>query len=251
MEIPPFSEPITITDIGYLIRTRLAHQTVMFPSQGARLLGYMAQPNDGDARDRLVQIANDWSETSGSAPFDLHKPQIHWGRVADLFNIHDDMHAMGGQKRRGGASIGKAKTVVANTQRRRGGSEANLSTSWSMYKDVAHVVAAAVIVSAEVRERIKVKPFGPSALPALQMQPSVLAIMLPELVLSLGLYFQDYGLRQIPYAREEPLLDAETLWRIPADMNVTPIPPPIRKLDEKARAALRDRRAGNRGKRRS
>jgi hypothetical protein len=251
MEILPFPEPITITDIEHLMRTRLAQQMMVFPAQGARLLGYMVHPNDGGARGRLIQTVNGWSEKSGYAPLDLHQAQIHWGRIADVFNIQHDMHAMGGQERRGGASIGKAKTVVANTQRHRGGSEANLATSWSMYKDVAHVVAAAVIVSAEVRERIKVRPFGPSALPALQMQPSVLAIMLPELVLSLGLYLQDYGLRQIPYAREEPMLDGETLWRIPGDMNVTPIPPPIRNIDEKGRAALRERRAGNRGKRHS
>jgi hypothetical protein len=98
---------------------------------------------------------------------------------------------------------------------------------------------------------MKIKSFGPLALPALQLlQPFVISMMLPELVLSLGLYLQDYGLRQIPYGREEPLLDPKSLWRIPSDVNVSPIPPPVRNIDEKGRAALRDRRAGNRGKRR-
>jgi hypothetical protein len=99
---------------------------------------------------------------------------------------------------------------------------------------------------------MKTKSFGSLALPALQLlQPFVISMMLPELVLSLGLYWQDYGLRQVPYGREEPLLDPESVWRIPSNINLTPLPPPPRNIDEKGRAALRERRAGNRGKRRS
>lgn len=252
MEIPPFPVPITITNIEHLMRTRLSQEVVRFPAQACRLVSYMAQPNDGEERQRLLNTVMGWSEAPKGIPLKRGQTQVDWARVADVLNVHHDMTEGGHQQHRAGASIGKAKTVISKTRRAHGRSEASQSESWARYKDVAHLATAAVIVAADAREKMKVKPFGPSALPALQLlQPFVISMMLPDLVLSLGLYLQDYGLRQVPYAREEPLLDPETLWRIPGDINLTPIPPPIRKIDKKGRAALRDRRAGNRGKRRS
>ncbi len=252
MDIPPFPESVAITDIEHLMRTRLSQQLVQRPAQACRLVAYMAQPNDDEERQRLLHTVMGWSEAPESTPLKLGQTQVDWGRVADIFNVHHDLTEGGHQKRRGGASVGKAKTVVLKTRRTRGRSEASQSESWASYKDVAHLASAAVIVAADARERLKIKAFGPLALPDLEfLQPFVISMMLPELVLSLGLYLQNYGLGQIAYGREEPLLDPESLWRIPGDINVTPIPPPIRNIDEKGRAALRDRRAGNRGKGRS
>ena len=48
--------------------------------------------------------------------------------------------------------------------------------------------------------------------------------------------------------RTEPALDPDTLWRIPADINVVPFPPPIRKLRPQDIVVLNNRRAGNRGR---
>jgi hypothetical protein len=43
-------------------------------------------------------------------------------------------------------------------------------------------------------------------------------------------------------------LDPETLWRIPPDINVAPLPPPARKIRSQDKVILNDRRAGNRGR---
>jgi hypothetical protein len=44
--------------------------------------------------------------------------------------------------------------------------------------------------------------------------------MFPELIIAVGLAFEKYGLAYVPKGGTEPMLDPETLWRIPADINV-------------------------------
>ena len=73
-------------------------------------------------------------------------------------------------------------------------------------------------------------------------------MLLPDFVLSVALFLQKYGLANVPHAREEPMLDPETLWRIRPDMNVAPLAPPVRKINRPGIAILNTRRAGNRGK---
>jgi hypothetical protein len=60
--------------------------------------------------------------------------------------------------------------------------------------------------------------------------------------------FERYGLGVESDARPEPVLDPDTLWRIPTDINVTPLPPPFRKLRPQDIVVLNNRRAGNRGR---
>jgi hypothetical protein len=48
--------------------------------------------------------------------------------------------------------------------------------------------------------------------------------------LAVGIELERLGLSVVPHARGEPTLDPETLWRIPPDINVAPLPPPIRKI---------------------
>jgi hypothetical protein len=71
---------------------------------------------------------------------------------------------------------------------------------------------------------------------------------MPDLVLAVALEFERLGLDVVPHARAEPTLDPETLWRIPPDINVVPLPPPARKIGGQDLAVLNERRAGNRGK---
>jgi hypothetical protein len=73
-------------------------------------------------------------------------------------------------------------------------------------------------------------------------------MLMPDFVLSVALSLQEYGLKNIPQSREQPTLDPETLWRVPPDMNVMPLPPPVRQIDSNGMAVLNARRAGNRGK---
>jgi hypothetical protein len=44
------------------------------------------------------------------------------------------------------------------------------------------------------------------------------------------------------------MFDPESLWRIPTDVNLTALEPPVRKITKTDRAVLKGRRAGNRGK---
>jgi hypothetical protein len=77
-----------------------------------------------------------------------------------------------------------------------------------------------------------------------------MVMLMPDLVLAAALEFKRYGLMQIQHVRTEPALDPdyETLWRIPPDMNIAPIPPPMRKLRGEGLAILNVRRARNRGR---
>ena len=92
------------------------------------------------------------------------------------------------------------------------------------------------------------KPFGESGLPSGQIQPFLIAMLMPDFVISLALSFQDYGLNSTPQSREQPMLAPETVWRIPPDVNVVAVPPPVRKVNSERIAILNARRAGNRGK---
>jgi hypothetical protein len=73
-------------------------------------------------------------------------------------------------------------------------------------------------------------------------------MLMPDFVISLALSFQEYGLSSIPQSREQPMLDPETLWRVPPDIGAVAVPPPVRKVDRTGITILNTRRAGNRGK---
>jgi hypothetical protein len=208
----------------------------------------MAWPNDPDARAASVALLQGWFEGSKVIPPRLRQIQSDWVRVADIFNLHCDLTAGGHQQRRGGPSIGKAIAVAAASIRARGAHAANLWRAWKGYKDVAHLVTAAAVISHEARRMARVKPFGESGLPFSQLQPFLIAMLMPDFVISLALSFQEYGLSSIPQSREQPMLDPETLWRVPPDIGAVAVPPPVRKVDRTGITILNTRRAGNRGK---
>lgn len=247
LEIPGFLKPIGIIDLEHTVRARLSQGTVMWPLQAIPPLGYMAHPNDPDARAALIETLEGWSAGSTVTPERIRQMQVEWARIGDIFNLHHDIKTGAHQERRGGASIGKAIALAAAQTKSRGSSEANLWQTWARYKDVAHLVAAATMVTADALERTKIKSFGDFGLSWSQLQPFLITMMLPDLVLSVGLHLQEYGLAHVPHGREEPMLDPETLWRIPDDINVRPMEPPVRKLNREAVQILGQRRAGNRG----
>jgi hypothetical protein len=137
---------------------------------------------------------------------------------------------------------------VAKKAISRGTGEPNLWRHWKKYKDVAHLVAAATFICKDVRIRSRGEPFGPFGLSPDQFQPFQMTMLMPDLVLAVALEFERFGLECLPYARSKPTFDPDTLWRIPPDINVAPIPPPRRPIKKGDLAILRDRRAGNRGK---
>jgi hypothetical protein len=75
-----------------------------------------------------------------------------------------------------------------------------------------------------------------------------MALLMPDLVLAVAMEFERLGLGLVSDSRAEPALDPDTLWRIPVDIKVVPVPPPVRKLRPEDIVVLNNRRAGNRGR---
>jgi hypothetical protein len=252
MEIPPFRRKIEIRDLNDLFRTRLSQKVVMWPAQAIPLLGYMCCPNDPAAREALLRTLRSWSQASEAMPPTLPKElgriQHDWLRVADILHIHYDLVKGHHQARRGGPSIGKSITLAATNANSCGTGAATLWKKWSVYKDVAHLVAAAALICAEARTRYCEKPLWPDGLSWSQFIPFQMTMLMPDLVLAVGLEFQRVGLSAVSHRRTEPMLDPAAVWRIPPDINVVPIPPPIRKIRAEDLVVLNHRRAGNRGK---
>lgn len=252
MEIPRFSRQIEILDLENFVRTRLSQTVVMWPDQAVPLLGYMCHPNDPEARDVFVRMLWRWPEGSEAAPpaipEKLNRIQHEWLRVADVFHHVCDLAGGQHQARRGGPSVGKAITLVAANAKSWGIKAANLWKIWRTYKDVAHLVTAAALICAEVDILCRKRPFGPSGLSGKEINPFQMAMLMPDFVLAVALEFERHGLGIVPHARTEPTLASETLWRIPSDINVVPLPPPIRKIRPQDLAILNNRRAGKRGK---
>jgi hypothetical protein len=251
MEIPPFPRTIEIPDLENLLRTRLSTTVVMWPDQAIPLLGCMCHPNDAAARDALVRTLWSWANASDDvppvAPDELRRIQANWLRVADIFHVYCDLIEGRHQERRGGPSIGKAITLVAATTKSWGTSPASLWKLWRIYKDVAHLVTAATLIRAEGRKRSRGRSLGPSGLSVTQILPFQMTLLMPDLVLAVAMEFERYGLDIVSNTRPESALDPETLWRVPADINVSPFPVPIRKLRQQDVIVLNNRRAGNRG----
>jgi hypothetical protein len=251
MEIPPFPRQVEITDLDNLIRNRLSQPVVLWPAQAIPLLGYMCYPSDGDARGSLIETLRSWEKTpegeQPAVPENLDRIQRSWLRVADVLHQLADLVAGEHQKRRGGPSIGKAITLTEANAKSRGTAAANLWKTWSNYKDVAHLVTAATIICAEARQRYMQRPLATDGLKISQFMPFQMTMLMPDFVLGVALDLQRLGLELVPHAVDEPTLDPNTLWRIPENINVTPLAAPVRKIRPQDIEVLNRRRAGNRG----
>ena len=248
MEIPPFPRKFENRDLENLLRSRLSQTVVLWPDQGIPLLGYMMWPNEPTERDEALRTVRGWSEGSKTVPRRPNRIQYEWLRVADVFHCYCDLINGQHQERRGGPSIGKAIALVEAKAKSRSTGAATLWQYWKRYKDVAHLVSATTLICLEARIRSSKESFGPFGLDADQFGPLQMVLLLPDLVLAVALEFERVGLNQIPHARTEPALDPKTLWRIPPDINVASLAPPMRKLGDRDLAVLNVRRAGNRGR---
>ena len=137
--------------------------------------------------------------------------------------------------------MGKAISLIAANAKSKGTGRAKLWEIWKTYKDVAHLVTAAMLVAAEAQTRHRKAPYG---LRLHQLQPYRMAMLLPELVLAVAMSIEEYGLGQIAHGQTEPMFDPKSLWCIPADINLAPVAPPARKLTKTDLAVLKERRAG-------
>jgi hypothetical protein len=221
-------------------------------NQAIPLLGYMCYPNDQEKRQAFMQTLRGWAmETEGghiTFPRRLPRIQHEWLRVADIVHLHFDLTAGQHQARRGGPSIGKAVALIAANAKSRGTSASSLWERWSTYKDVAPLVTAATLICTQARTRYQQQPFGPYGLSHDQLIPFQMAMLMPDFVLAVALEFERLGLSTVPDGYTEPMLDPQTLWRIPRDINVVALPPPPRKIRPQDIRVLNDRHAGNRGR---
>jgi hypothetical protein len=203
MLIRPFpGSKIQFTDLEFLIKTRLTNDLVLWPGQAVALVGYMAWPNDPVMREHwsTVHQRNDPSAISELTKR-LKLTQQHWVSVADIVHAHYDLAKGGHQERRGEPSIGKAIYLVAQNAKARGTGTAKLWEIWTTYKDVAHLVTAAGLVAYDAQIRHRTGPYG---LKLHQLQPYRMAMLLPELVISVAMSIEDYGLNQVAHGQTEP-----------------------------------------------
>jgi hypothetical protein len=252
MEIPPFPRKIEIPVIENLIRTRLSNAEMVSPQHAIPLVGYMCWPNDEVARADLEGTLWGWLDASQGVqpaiPARLGRLQVNWARVTDVFHTYCDLVDGRHQERRGGPSLGKAIELVEKKATNRGTSQSKLWELWKAYKDVAHLVSAATLISLEARRRYYARPLGPFGLSATQIIPFQMTLLMPDFVLAVAMEFEPHGLGGTSNVRAESAFDPDTLWRIPTDINVVPIPPPMRPLNSQDIDILNNRRAGNRGR---
>lgn len=248
MSIAAFSNATEITDFPSFYKTRLASGRSTEGTAGISLLGYMIAPNDPAERDEVVKMIRDWLDhgENGPLPPRLVTRHQHWARVTDILQLHYAIAKGGHQEKRGGASLGKAIHVVANKATSKGTGAARLWAIWKAHKDVAHLVTAAVMIAADIKELHKRSPLDVTLQ---HMLPLRVVLLMPELVIAVAMTIERYGLDYRRDGEPDPLFDPETLWRIPEDISVKQLPLPERKLAPEELAILNDRRAGNRGKR--
>ncbi len=247
MEIPCFANKTEITDLEHLYKTRLQQKLALHAATAIPLLGYMGWPNDGAAREDAMQMLRAWLDGEEPTEFLQRIPLMHqhWGRVADTVLFHHGMSEGGHQRHRGGPSVGKAISLAAKRIEARGASQSNMWEGWSTYKDAAHLIAAVIAVCADIQRRNREQPLGVGLQ---DMLPIRLVFLVPELIIGVGLHYQQYGLNSMAKGGTEPMFDPETLWRIPENIGIEPVLPPRREILPVEILILNARRAGNRGR---
>jgi hypothetical protein len=253
MSIPPFPDRVEIADVAAFANARLAQEFNLSP-QASALAGLVFYPVDKDARTSFEFVL-------GSAPDPLRlnlkgmsRIQYRWLRVDDVFHLYYDMAIGGHQSRRGGATISKAVHLAAKNTKAFGTGEATFWSAWKAFRDVAPLVTATIIIWDNARRVFRDEYLGafrthedaePITLD--QLSPFHITLLMPEFVLAVGRSFEEFALAI--GARPDAGLDPEALWRIPKDINVTPVPPPPRNIRAVDKVILNARRAGNRGRR--
>jgi hypothetical protein len=254
-------------DIGSLLQERLTKNMAKFSEQSVRLISYMAWPNDEIAQRRWLAVqlgepfrdpGNKNSDDRENSPHwamaarddrpflsKLKLIQQHWARTADILHRHYDLSQGGHQKHRGGPSLSKAIHLVAINAKAKGTGRSKLWQIWADYKDVAHLVTAATLVSAEANHLTSERGWH---LRKGILQPLHVTHLLPDLVLAVAQTFETYGLEAPVHGSGNPIFDPITLWRIPENIGVPSVPPFVRGLRRVDIVALNERRAGHRGR---
>lgn len=252
MDLPNLSAPPS--DVEGCLRIyaeRVEQAVVPYPEASYALIGYTAWPNDEDQRNRWMatmlgrSIAReppelalamftsadtslpgklaDFERSGGIGVLseisfshmtqDLGRTQKRLWRVADILQTIVDMRHEPRVSARGGASVSKAYDVVLGYNVR--ALRTQLMKDWTHYRDSAHLIAAAAALIFRSRTSAN-SQFAPE-LP-------VAMLCAPEIVLALGLAFQEFGLNFTPHGQRETLLRGESLWRIPGKFTALDLP---------------------------
>src|SRR5262249_16123918 len=132
MEIPGFpGAKIQLTDLGWLIKVRVTKDLIFWPDQAVPPVGYMAWANAPELREHWLNAhrCDDQAAIKALAA-KLKIIQQHWARVADIVHLHYDLARGQHQKRRGGASVGKAIALIDAKAKSKGTGAAKLWEIW-------------------------------------------------------------------------------------------------------------------------
>jgi len=253
MNIPPFPKPVEISDIESLTNARLSEKFSL-SEQAAALVEYMLYPAGEEARVSFGSTLRSSPDPLRLNPKGMRRIQYNWLRAADVFHLYYDMAKGAHQSRRGGATISKAVHLAAKNTKSVGTSEPTFWSAWKAYKDAALLVTATILIWANARivftgEYVSAfrthddaEPLEPK-----KLTPFHIVLLMPDLVLAVGRTFEEFALTI--GGRPDAGIDPETLWRIPANINVAPVSPPVRAIRPVDKLILNARRAGNRGRR--
>ncbi len=254
MSIPPFPDRVAIADIESFISARFAGEFKL-SEQGAALAGYMFYPVSEAARASFGSVIRSVPDSLRLNLKGMRRIQYRWLRAADVFHLYYDLAIGGHQSRRGGATISKAAHLAAKNTKSLGTSEPTFWSAWKAFKDVAPLVTATVLIWDNSRRVFRNEYLGAfrthdDAEPITidQLSPFHITLLMPDFVLAVARSFEDFVLTKVT-SRVGAGLDPETLWRIPEDINVVPVPPPPRTIRVEDTRILNARRAGNRGRR--
>jgi hypothetical protein len=137
MEIKRFPGPQReITDLSSLLKDRLTKGLVLWPHQGASLVGYMVWPDDLLERNRWIESyrRNDEEAVKNIVAGFKIVQQQHWARIADIVHYHYDLVHGGHQQARGGASVGKVISLISANAMSKGTGAAKLWEIWSSWR---------------------------------------------------------------------------------------------------------------------
>jgi hypothetical protein len=255
--VPPPSDPPP----GTTIVERLGQADTARFEAGLYLSAYMLWPNDEERRDQWMLALEPLRRRLADEPVDVD-PGLHrfgglamlaeaalekleneamdiqrriWLRVADILQtIVDISHDPRTRDARGGASVDKAIELLETAQALP--SRGSLASSWRNKRDVAHFVTAACLLCLRANQ----------VAPQLAISPLDVVLIAPDLVLSAGLAFQNFGLGFVPHGQKISLLNPQNVWRVPPECGIDASPLIVRKLTDAQIQFLVGRRARNR-----
>jgi hypothetical protein len=239
-ELP--STPDALEENVALLKDRLDLETMPFRALSSLLIAYMAWPDDEATRNwwMLVQLARLIAASGATLTVEppaaktleefemfgglrgladaadvklqdeLIRVQGRWAHVADILQLVVDIKYAPVEVP-GAASISKAMDL---TQRHESlPTKTVFINSWSAYRSVAHLIAAAAYLSTEAT---KDRPGAGSALTAV--------LFAPEAVTRLAASYQQFGLTYRSHGQDSPLLGPNVLWQLSAPEKLLPLP---------------------------